>query len=147
MKIFTQKNEPPFACENWNFVDQNNVFVGWTIKDGDTTGGCDVTYSWHLLDADGGVIARVDSHDFYEESSQEFIDKANAILEPYVFDPASGVITKDQEGCDMNNSVVFTLVAEGKPSLYLHLMSDHNGYYAQGFSLQQGETWFLHDIL
>lgn len=105
-----------------NFVDANNVLVGW-----DTSQHCCEDAAWAL-------------HADESAAMLEGSDVDIALL-PYSFDPDSTqerAITSVKEHCSYDNSVRFRLVAPGLPDLFLVLSNHHNGYYSHGFNVDVG---------
>lgn len=115
MKIF--KETPSSWHEKVNFVDKNNVVVGYDLSQ-----SCCEHAGWYISEE-----KRIDSDD--EKSVSE------EVLPDYVFD-------KDffEEAEKYDCPVRFRLMAEGKPDLFLHLFNIHNGYYSHGFTLTRSGT-------
>lgn len=99
-----------------NFVDVNNVFVGF-----DNRQDCCETFGYFF-------------------SYHEEIEIGETItlpgIEDYVFDPnyfvqVSKVDVRDS--LDEGDMVRFKLTAPGKPDVFLQLYNVHNGYYGHGF--------------
>ena len=108
MKIFDKDGK-------WNFVDDNNVFVGFD------SGQC--------CCEDFGYFFR---HDLIYYVDGDIGDDAdNSDLTPYNFD----INFFEGNGGDF---VVFKLVAQDKPDVYLYLYNFHNGYYSHGFEATVG---------
>jgi hypothetical protein len=121
MKIFNTKEK---YSEKVNFVDENNVFVGY-----DTDQSC------------------CEHADYFISDKEENEDRDNQGilegLEDYIFDTNyfKEVEPKaDNYGSclDAGRMVRFKLVANNKPDLYLHLYNSHNGYYGHGFEFGIG---------
>lgn len=98
-----------------NFVDTNNVFVGYDLSQ-----DCCEQADWFL----SGNI---------EEGIPENIMKSD-FLDGYVFDTE---FFKEISGSDFEEGgmVVFKLVNIHQEK-YLHLFNCHNGYYAHGFEMK-----------
>ena len=105
-----------------NFVDENNVFLGYDLNQ-----QCCENAGWFISD-------KIES---------EILEPAPTVqiheLRPYVFDPyffQGGVQDTDP---DWEESLaIFKLVSpevESKPK-YIHLYNVHNGYYAHGFVIR-----------
>ncbi len=104
-----------------NFVDKNNVFVGYDARQ-----SCCELAGWYIkveitpytYDLD------YDEHTFY--------------LEDYSFDQNFFLDNIDSNDLDAGGMVVFKLICCNKPDLYLHLFNNHNGYYGHGFKVKHG---------
>ena len=124
MKIFTQENG--FFDNKINFVDENNVFVGF-----DMTQDCCENFDWFI----GNHFSKNCGYDFNEENSEGNVEKLNNELIDYYFD----VDFFDDQTTDEGGAVVFRLT-NGNEEKYLYLLCEHNGYYAHGFEfLNNGE--------
>lgn len=113
IKIF-EKIETVKSWENKvNFVDTNNVFVGYDMMQ-----NCCESFGWEIC----------------SDTKRENLVK-NPDLSDYVFDINFVELNdmSDPKWDDIYISVVFKMIAEGKDDLYLHLYNNHNGYYAHGF--------------
>jgi len=117
MKIFDKTHG-----EKVNFVDQNNVFVGYDLMQ-----DCCEHADWFIADQT------------FPDEVPEITEAAMLEgLEPYSFDkeffeeytPAS---------LESGGMAIFKLVAEGQPDRYLHLYNNHNGYYSHGFEMKQND--------
>ena len=109
-----------------NFVDKNNVLVGW-----DTAQDCCEHACWYVVD---------EKSKRFDEPLRENEDKSNFDLTDYVFD-RDYFDKKDTSGENSDVEalkVAFRLVAKGKPNLYLVLSNSHNGYYKHGFNVEVG---------
>jgi hypothetical protein len=124
MKVFAP--ESSFASKV-NFVDANNVVVGFDMGQ-----DCCETFGYLLTDK--------------IPSTPEDAQVTAEELEPYVFDigyrHANAVPDNDGGG-----SATFRLVAEGLPDRYLTLYNHHNGYYAHGFDMKQGDRVIVDDSI
>ena len=122
MKIFSGvKNNISWGSKT-NFVDINNVFVGY-----DEEQSC-------CEDA-GYFISEDPNEPFDYEGNSDLSDD----LEDYVFDSnyIDYVISPhlDEGGAQ----VAFKIIADSKPDLYIHLYNSHNGYYSHGFEFGDGD--------
>lgn len=112
-----------------NFVDENNVVVGFKIGFQDCceeTGFCIVEN-----------LADIKAVDFFSKAAIPLPD-----LTDWVFDP-----TFCKKACYWSvYMVVFKMVKKSyQPrELYLVLMNEHNGYYSHGFSMTKDGT-LCHD--
>lgn len=98
-----------------NFVDKNNVFVGFD-------------YESSCCEHFGHVISRTIPKPGQTESTE------NIILEDYNFDTDFYFETKSQN-YDEENDVVFRAVNSKNEEIYIMLYNHHNGYYAHGFTM------------
>ena len=119
MKIFDQK-------QGWsskvNFVDDNNVFVGY-----DMAQDCCEHAGWCISDKDDLKSAP----DECEEITESY--------DNYNFDRCYFKQTErtDDEREETFNVVTFKL-AKGEFEKFLHLFNCHNGYYRHGFTFGVG---------
>ena len=124
IKIFN-KNED--WCEKVNFVDDNNLLVGY-----DLTSNCCEHFDWFI------------SNKIIRDKIREQ-DKKDFDLSAYCFDKEffnKPTLTEDEWGCnelDCGNLAVFKMVGKAKLDLYLHLYNAHNGYYSHGFKFSSGK--------
>jgi hypothetical protein len=128
MKIFEGKDSS--WGEKINFVDNNDVFVGYDMGQ-----CCCEGADWFI--ADTITPYSYDSDD----DSKEVPD-----VEAYVFDKD---FFQEVESGDLDDGgmVAFKLIAENKPNLYLHLFNCHNGYYGHGFEVKHGGETVLNGCL
>lgn len=128
MKIF-EKGDSSYPSKV-NFVDRNDVFVGYDLKQS----CCE----------DAGYYIAEDITPYDYESTPT--SKAKEDLEGYVFEID---FFEELEGgrLDEGNMVVFKLIKEGKPDLYLHLYNCHNGYYSHGFEVKLYDDILRQDYL
>ena len=105
-----------------NFVDENNVFVGFDYEH-----LCCEYFGWYINRA--GELFIDNSHE---------PDVVNDALQGWVFDPK--YFQKTDNGDDEESFVavkhvaVFRLVKEDQ-ELFLHIFNMHNGYYSHGFEM------------
>jgi|WetSurSiteA1Bulk_404760.scaffolds.fasta_scaffold207046_1 hypothetical protein len=120
MKIFENK------ADSWedkvNFVDDNNVFVGYDMGQ-----SCCEYADW-----------------FISTSEKDDIQEDKGIitgLEDYLFD-TNYFAEVPSKVLDEGSMVRFKLISKNKPDLYLHLFNSHNGYYSHGFEANvNGISW------
>lgn len=111
-----------------NFVDENNVFVGY-----DMAQDCCEHAGWFVSDSPSEPYTSG-----YDEP--EIVEGArDHDLEPYSFDVQWKPRDVESKGLYDGGQVCFRLTADGKPDLYLHLFNSHNGYYGHGFESPMGE--------
>jgi hypothetical protein len=94
-----------------NFVDKNNVFLGYDMGQ-----CCCENADWFISDTP-------------KEYSQ--INDCNEDLEGYVFDTS---FFKEVTGRDFDSGgmVIFRIV-NGESEKFIHIFNSHNGYYCHGF--------------
>lgn len=125
MKIFNAKNSP--YSEKVNFVDKNNVIVGYDLSQ-----DCCEDADWFITSTiDNTIKESIDD----KKANKVYLDEED--LDEYVFDKGAFMdITDSFNGLDAGGAVAFTLIAENKPNLYLILYNSHNGYYGHGFTVE-----------
>lgn len=108
-----------------NFIDDNDVFVGYDLSQ-----DCCEDANWYTADS---IIP------YSYECNQGDVKQPTEVpdVSDYNFNPDffQEVASSD---LDFGEMVVFKMVAEGKPDLYLHLYNCHNGYYGHGFEVKHG---------
>lgn len=92
-----------------NFVDENNVFVGY-----DFTQCCCEDFDYHIYDEKGNEIQR---------------DKEDELIADMVFD----ITFFEEENYGDGGKVKFKMT-NGQKEFYLVLTNSHNGYYSHGFA-------------
>ena len=117
MRIF----ETNKLCNSINFVDENNVLVGF-----DNDAECCETFGYEITFADGSDI------EFELKYEDDFLGQ-------YVFDPDFISTVKCAEDGDCGGSIRFRLIAPDKPDLFLKLYNYHSGYYSHGFTMRVGD--------
>lgn len=112
MKLFTREGE-------WNWVDANNVVLGFRndIE-------CCENFGFNYSHTVPSCAADVDA--------LEAMAPEPDLLDQYFFDTS---FFRDLSARTDTGGVVFRLVADSRPDLYLILFNHHNGYYSHGFSL------------
>tara|TARA_Y100000593_G_C4221492_1_gene292107 strand:- start:330 stop:704 length:375 start_codon:yes stop_codon:yes gene_type:complete len=115
MKIFDQK-------QGWrskvNFVDANNVFVGF-----DTDQCCCEHADWFIADTPKDTI---------EERDARPDEMAGWVFDRDYFEEVSN--GREFDGGGM---VIFRITKDGSEK-FLHLFNCHNGYYSHGFTFGAG---------
>jgi hypothetical protein len=119
MKVFKDNESSWFT--KVNFVDENNVYVGYDLGQ-----DCCEHADWFITD-------QITPYDYRGTDGPENAPN----IEDYHFDKEffQNVESKD---LDAGTMIVFRLISEGKPDLYLHLFNCHNGYYGHGFEVKHG---------
>jgi hypothetical protein len=112
MKIFDKNGKI-------NFVDRNNVLVGF----GYDQSCCE--HFGHFFSNDENLVYRGNGS---PEENHQLNDVAD-----YVFDKTYHAFSGDY-------GMRFRLVADGAPDLFLTVFNDHNGYYAHGLDMSDGDT-------
>ncbi len=106
--------------EHVNFIDDNDVFVGYDLRQ-----DCCETADWYIWD-------KIIPYSYDDDDKRETPD-----VNSYNFD-LDFFQEVPSDSLDAGKMVVFKLVAEDKPDLYLHLYNCHNGYYGHGFEVKHG---------
>lgn len=117
MKIFNDKKD---WSTKVNFVDENNVFVGY-----DTDQSCCEHADWFISDKP-------------ENEIQERDDTPEK-MEGWQFDREYFQEVESSSDLDEGGMVRFRL-SNGKEEKFLHLFNCHNGYYGHGFTFGVGDT-------
>lgn len=126
MKIFEGDNSS--WAEKVNFVDDNDVFVGYDIGQ-----SC-------CEDAGYFIADKVTPYKYDMEQD------GRPDVEDYVFD--KDFFERIPSGdLDSGGMVAFRLISDQKPDLYLHLYNSHNGYYGHGFEVKHGGETVKDDYL
>lgn len=114
MRIFEGRFQADDWSNKWNFIDANNVLVGF-----DSEHACCEYFGY-----------RFGSVPFGDDASDDA-----ASLEPYVFvrdqEPQSRRVGPVSCGDD---EMSFRMVADGKPDLWLTIYNYHEGYYMHGWT-------------
>lgn len=116
MKIFNQTKE---WQEKVNFVDENNVVLGWDLSQ-----SCCEETGWGIIDPSikkGNGKSRAFIH---SGKSSGVID-----LPGWVFDPNHRKLISD-------STMEFKIEKEGRYML-IHIWNVHEGYYAHGFTFER----------
>lgn len=106
-----------------NFVDQNNVFVGFDFEQ-----SCSETFGYFFSWTKPAQVM-VQEDTLVEETWK-------AVLEEYVFDTEYREELQHLAFLDAGSAVVFRLV-QGSTELFLCLYNSHNGYYSHGFTVEK----------
>ena len=127
MKIFERKNKI-------NFVDKNNVFVGYDLE------------SQCCEDANWFINPQKITSTSFKQLNKLIKEKINT--DDYVFDPQffEQHISNMAFGLD-SVIIIFKLIKPNYQPLYLHIFNVHNGYYAHGFVMKINEKIVRKDWL
>jgi hypothetical protein len=98
-----------------NFVDVNNVFVGYDMGQ-----DCCEYADWFI------------SNNIEKQTEPVGVDSPDEDYSEWVFDRDFFLEPEDFQGLDDGGVVVFRLV-NGDSEKFLHLFNSHNGYYGHGF--------------
>jgi hypothetical protein len=120
MRIFDSA-EGRFSHKAINFVDENNVLVGF-----DMSQDCCESFGWYI---------RTEPTPYVRDLSNTENSPPN--IEAYNFDPEY-CEEIESSSLDAGGEVVFRLTADNLPDLFLHLYNSHNGYYSHGFTVSIG---------
>lgn len=118
MKIF----EGDTWADKVNFVDENNVFVGYELGQ-----SCCEDARWFISDK------------IEETYDPEDADLADTDYEGWLFD-------RDFFRGEENHMVVFKLV-RGDSEKFIHLVNVHNGYYNHGFRFGVDDKVLINDYI
>lgn len=117
-----------------NFVDQNNVFVGYELGS-----FCCEWADWFISDS---VTEKVPVN--YSQEIEANLNKVKD-LDEYIFDKEFLKIEDNYKVNDgsMNNDyrIIFRLTAEDKEK-FLYLFNVQNGYYSHGFTVKIDDKVF-----
>ncbi len=119
-----------FVGEKVNFVDENNIFVGYDLGQ-----DCCEYADWFVAD-------QITPYTYDPDAAPKEVPD----IEAYNFDKDFFQCV-DSGDLDEGGMVAFRLVADEKPDLYLHLFNSHNGYYGHGFEVKHGGEIVRNDYL
>ena len=126
MEIFNKKAN---FEKKVNFVDENNVFVGYDLGQ-----HCCEDADWFI---DYSISSNIENE---RESDTPLVNVAR-LVKDYVFDASFFKEITERDDLHDGAMAVFKLVSSSKEDLYLHLYNIHNGYYSHGFEVKvKGET-------
>ena len=127
MKIFEGTPKGEYG-EKVNFVDENNVFVGY-----DTEQSCCEHADWFIASEVANTIP---------EKCAEAGELEGWKFDPEYFNKVDYIEDGDEDYkynlFDEGGMVVFRLV-NGEQEKFLHLFNCHNGYYGHGFEMKISE--------
>lgn len=109
-----------------NFVDDNNVFVGF-----DAYQSCCESFGWRLS-KERPTDTDTEGEDGNDHEGFQF--------DTEFFEDASHLDS------DAGGAVTFRLV-KGDEELFLTLWNHHNGYYSHGFEMRQGDLLIREDYI
>jgi hypothetical protein len=121
MKIFTNMEGKV------NFVDQNNVFVGY-----DFIADCCETFGFTLFQGDQVL---------YEQNNdcKEPLGPCPVDLEPYFFNTTYFREVRTSDGSTAFAEFELISLDSTQPILYLHIYNNHDDSYYHGFTFQQDD--------
>lgn len=114
MKIF---NKESGLSSKVNFVDNNNVLVGWD---------------------DGQCCCENAGYFFSKEIPSKVMESIDVDLEAYSFDTTFQNDVDLEEDFDGGGMETFKLVNTSGDAVYLSIYNHHNGYYSHGFTVSVG---------
>jgi hypothetical protein len=120
-------NNGYWATTKVNFVDENNVLVGY-----DFGSNCCESFGWYISDK-----LTTDFNDcLYDENISD--ETLNESLKDWTFDKSffEELSPNNPNSYNEDNRVAFRLV-NGDKELFLHLYNIHNGYYSHGFEFSE----------
>lgn len=112
-----------------NFVDENNVFVGY-----DYSQSCCEEFGYFLSHKIN------DNHTSFDDQIATDDELVNTLLEGWVFDPDFFEQKSPEESSFAEQNLAIFRMTKGDNVMYLHLYNVHNGYYSHGFSFSKDET-------
>ncbi|MHA1738166.1 MAG: DUF7448 domain-containing protein [Candidatus Heimdallarchaeota archaeon] len=125
MKIFKNETNEWGDGHKINFVDENNVFVGYDMES-----SCCEKFGWFINNKPTTKLF---------DDDDEIIERVIANIDEYSFDINFFAEYKFDDYGDIINIVIFKLVNEDFDELYLHLFNCHNGYYSHGFEYKDAD--------
>lgn len=124
MKVFKDKES------SWhskvNFVDDNNVFVGFDTEQD----GCEYA-DWFFSDEVSKKVPEECDHN--DKGLEGFVFDKNYFEEVIYIENANHPYNELEDG----KMVIFRLT-NGEEEKFLHLFNVHNGYYGHGFEVKHG---------
>lgn len=114
--------------EKINFVDENNVLVGY-----DYSGQCCENFGWCIGEK---ISMNLKDALFDDSKTDTYIDEQ---LKGWTFDTEFFKEIQEEESYNDIRFAIFRLV-KGDQERFLHLYNIHNGYYSHGFEFQQDDT-------
>ena len=131
MKIFNKEKD---FVSKVNFVDENNIFVGYDIEQ-----DCCEQADWFLLDKIATSLP--DEKDFNQDFDvSQYVFDAGFFQEVEVFKDGYNEL-------DSGGMVAFKLVNKEGKEMFLHLFNSHNGYYGHGFEVKHSGVVVREDTL
>ena len=126
MRIFNGKLFKEDWGSKYNFVDENNVFVGY-----DSEQGCCENADWFISD-------KIETK--MPDPHPQPIDMPGWFFDICFFKESDRLEYSDREGNALESGgVAIFKITKDKEEKYLHLFNCHNGYYGHGFVFGIGE--------
>ena len=110
-----------------NFVDDNNVFVGY-----DMAQFCCEDAGWFI--ADEPILQYMESLNPYNNIELKYKDLSNADISDFYFD--TNYFKEVRSKYDDENLIIFK-ITNNNEDRYIHIYNSHNGWYSHGFVFQQ----------
>jgi len=124
MQVFNKK-------ENWsekvNFVDENNVVLGYDLEQ-----DCCEHADWFIADRPMKKIC--------ERKTD------NPRLSGYVFDTKYFESIQNEDESEEGGMAIFR-ITNGKKEKFIHIYNSHNGYYSHGFDFKAGQKIIQDGVL
>lgn len=134
MKIFVNTID---AITKVNFVDENNVFVGYSLDK-----QCCETFGWFIADE---IMLQIDMENFPPSNSVNEKDVKNGIFDFPGWNLDRFFFLKFYDAsnvCKNFNLLVFRMLNQSGEHKYIHLVNVHNGSYGHGFIFGAGKNVF-----
>ena len=109
-----------------NFVDENNVLVGYDYED-----QCCEDFGWFLSHKINDSCRSIDDQIATDDSL------VNTLLEGWEFDPTFFEEKKTGDFAYSEENLAIFRMTKGVHVMYLHLYNVHNGYYSHGFDFSK----------
>ena len=132
MKIFKQDQTTWEWRNKVNFVDENNVVLGYDLSQ-----CCCETAGWFLSDSPTPTAADMSANNQVLKYEEE-----------WSFDPEFFQETKEGEGLGLDSGAIATFrIVNGVRQAFIHLYNCHNGYYSHGFEFTHGRNVIRDDSI
>ena len=124
MKIF---NEASYY-KKVNFVDKNNVFVGY-----DMAQLCCEDAGWFI--SDKPILQYIESLNPYNNIEIKYKDLSNDDISDFYFDINYFKVIRGKN----NENLIIFKITNNNEDRYIHIYNSHNGWYSHGFIFKQDD--------
>lgn len=121
MKIFLR--DPDSWGERINFVDENNVFLGYSLSQ-----DCCEHADWFIDDTAWQTRIPDDLKKYQKTEGYD----------GWVFDTSFYMLTENSGEFDEGGMAIFK-IKKDRAEKFIHIFNSHNGYYGHGFEFTIGE--------